>query len=133
MAKADAPTPFALMPLPMAAQILAQAMIKRGAPDETALDHCARLIAARTPVFAIRPEVNERVLVLPSEIAEGEIEAGGALLTFPDGRAPLVDLAIVPSELDRLVKDIQTLLSEPPTEQVIHGRHAQDTQDPGDR
>ena len=105
MARADAPAPFTLVSLAMAAKILAQATTKHGVPDETALDDCARSIAARTPVFAIRPGSNERVLVLPSEIAQGEIEAGGALLTFSDGRSPLVDLAIIPSELDRLLED----------------------------
>ena len=107
MTRTDAPTPFALVSLAMAARIVAQATTKRGVPDETALDACARSIAARTPVFAIRPEANERVLVLPSEIAEGQIEAGGALLTFSDGRSPLVDLAIIPSELDRVLEEIR--------------------------
>jgi hypothetical protein len=107
MARTNAPPPLTLVSLAMAAKILAQATTKQGVPDETALDACARSIAARTPVFAIRPEAKERVLVLPSEIAEGEIEAGGALLTFSDGRAPLVDLAIVPSELDRLLEEIR--------------------------
>lgn len=102
--------PNALRPflsLAMAARIVYAAKAEqRPPPDEETLNGLARMIAARTRVFARYGDGDDYALVMPSELAEGDLEGGGTMLTFPDGRTTLTHLAILHADLGKVVQDI---------------------------
>lgn len=107
--------PPALKPLLglAAAAALVYAATARRAPDEATLNDVARMIAARTRLFA--RDGRDCVLVMPAEILEGEIEGGGTVLTFADGRPTLQGLCILHSELDALVEELRAVYRGTPS------------------
>jgi hypothetical protein len=92
--------------LAITAKLVHKAATNLDTADEGTLNNIARMVAARTPVFALEAGVDTYVPVMPSEILEGQLEGGGSTLALNAGRRRLRGLAIRHSELDALIQDI---------------------------
>jgi hypothetical protein len=106
------PRQGSLLSLPTAARLVYQAAIgKRDAPSEDTLNNIARMIAARTRVFACvsGEEPDMPAMLMPDEVFEGHFEAAGERLTFNDGRPTLTNLCLRHSELGKVIAEITVL------------------------
>lgn len=110
-AKQEKPALQPYLPLSRAARIVHRAATNLAGADEQTLNHIARMIAARTRVFALDAGIDNYFQLLPDEVLEGRVEGGGSAVTFDDRRPRLQGLAIRHSELGMLIGAIRQAYS----------------------
>ena len=71
------------------------------------LNAVARIVASRVRVFVQLPD-GEAVRVLPLELAEGALEAGGDQLRFADKRPTLIGLQILHKDLAMAISEVNS-------------------------